>query len=277
LKIDIRKIVLHIAMLIVSIIFFVPFYWMVIATTFTISDFYAFPPRFIPNIYFIKNVYETLSFFPFLRNIFNSLFVASINSLLSVIIATLAGYVFAKHKFPGSRLLFLISLAGTMFPIEILAVPLYIQMRDLGWIDTYQALILPMIVQPFAVFLMRQNIKMAIHDDLLDAARLDGCSELRIFIRIVLPLIKPAIAAVGVFIFYGEWSSFFWPRIVLRTPEMLTITVSIARFSMELSRPAYGVYMVTSSFLSMIPVLILYVALQKYFVSGLLAGAGLKR
>jgi len=276
LKLDLEKITLHIVMLVVATIFFVPFYWTVIASTFSLGELYAFPPRLIPSVYFVKNLYETLSYFPFFRNLVNSLFVAGTNSILAVTLATLAGYAFAKLKFPGNRILFIITLAGTMFPPEVLSVPLYIQMRDFHWVDTYQALILPMITRPFVVFLMRQNIKMAIHDDLLNSARLDGCSELGIFFRIVLPLIKPAIAAVGVFTFYSEWNSFVWPRIILRTENMLTINVAISRFAMELSRPEFAVHMIMASFLSVIPVLILYAILQKQFVSGLLTGAGLK-
>ncbi|MFB6609691.1 carbohydrate ABC transporter permease [Agromyces sp. NPDC056379] len=253
-----------------SIVMILPFYWLIIATTYPSSEIFASPPNLLPGPAFFDNLSGLLTETLFGRAIGNSVLVASVYTVLGLVVCTAAGYAFAKFEFRGRGVLFGAVLVTLALPSQVTLVPLFQIMVTLGWLDTYQALILPSLAMPFGIFLMRQTM-LAVPDELLQAARVDGAGEFRVFSRIVLPTVRPAIAALAIFLFLGQWNEFVYPLVVLRTPESFTIPVSLASLQ-GIGTTDYGQLM-TGTLLSVLPILVLFLFLQRHFVAGILAGA----
>ncbi|MGH3703397.1 MAG: carbohydrate ABC transporter permease [Agromyces sp.] len=253
-----------------SIVMILPFYWLIIATTYPSSEIFASPPNLLPGPAFLDNLSGLLTETLFGRAIGNSVLVASVYTVLGLVVCTAAGYAFAKFEFRGRGVLFGAVLVTLALPSQVTLVPLFQIMVTLGWLDTYQALILPSLAMPFGIFLMRQTM-LAVPDELLQAARVDGAGEFRVFSRIVLPTVRPAIAALAIFLFLGQWNEFVYPLVVLRTPESFTIPVSLASLQ-GIGTTDYGQLM-TGTLLSVLPILVLFLFLQRHFVAGILAGA----
>ncbi|MHB1134772.1 MAG: carbohydrate ABC transporter permease, partial [Chloroflexota bacterium] len=189
-----------------------------------------------------------------------------------LVTSVLSGYAFARLRFAGRDALFLIVLATMMVPAQATLIPSFILVRQLGWIDTYQGLIIPRLVTAFGIFMMRQFF-MSIPKDLEDAARVDGCSRIRTLVQIMLPLSGPALATLAIFSFTQSWNEFFWPLIVVQTPGMRTVQVAIAALkATELVE--WGVVMAVVTIASL-PTLLVYFAFQRYFVRGIMM-SGLK-
>jgi multiple sugar transport system permease protein len=208
---------------------------------------------------------------PFARQYFNSLYIAVLNVAGTLVISSLAGYAFARIRFPGRNLIFLLFLAALLMPIEVLIIPLYILMRDLGWLGTH----LPLIVEPMfgapavvATFLMRQYF-LSLPVELEDAGRIDGLGRFGIFRHIAMPLAKPALATLAILTFLASWNSFLEPLIfVSGAPDLMTIPVALDQFVSFYGEPLWQVQMAASS-LSVIPVLIVFVLAQRHFVQGI--------
>ncbi|MBM7829920.1 lactose/L-arabinose transport system permease protein [Agromyces cerinus] len=253
-----------------SVVMILPFYWLLIATTYPSSEIFASPPNLLPGPAFFDNLSGLLTETLFGRAIGNSVLIASVYTVLGLVVCTAAGYAFAKFEFRGRGVLFGAVLVTLALPSQVTLVPLFQIMVTLGWLDTYQALILPSLAMPFGIFLMRQTM-LAVPDELLQAARVDGAGEFRVFSRIVLPTVRPAIAALAIFLFLGQWNEFVYPLVVLRTPESFTIPVSLASLQ-GIGTTDYGQLM-TGTLLSVLPILVLFLFLQRHFVAGILAGA----
>jgi ABC-type glycerol-3-phosphate transport system permease component len=178
----------------------------------------------------------------------------------------MVGYGFAKHKFPGHEVLFGVLLATMIIPLGVIMLPLYLLMRDLHWIDTYQALIVPSAVGALGVFFMRQYIS-TIPDELLDAARLDGAGEVNLFRRVILPMSLPALASLGVIVFVNQWNNFVWPLVILQSPEKFTLPLILSSGSLAGSN-----YMAVAV-VSLIPMAALFLIFQGRFVEGVTTGA----
>jgi ABC-type glycerol-3-phosphate transport system permease component len=224
------------------------------------------PPRF-------DNYVEMFNYLPIARQLLNSLINASGTTLLLLGVSTVAGYTFAKHEFRGKNVLFVLFLLTMAVPITAVTVPLFMTMRDLGWINTYMAVIIPSAANGFGVFWMRQYIAGAIPDELLDAARLDGAGEWRIVASIVVPLVRPALAALGLLWFMFTWNDFFWPVIVLNSQDMLTVPVGVGSM---ISRAADTVRLgpvMAGSVVGTLPLVVVFLLLQRHFVAGLMEGA----
>jgi lactose/L-arabinose transport system permease protein len=196
--------------------------------------------------------------------------VSSVTTVLGVLICSAAGYAFAKFTFRGRGVLFGAILAALALPSQVMLVPLFQLMVNLDWLNSYQALILPNLATPFGIFLMRQAMA-SVPDELLDAARVDGAGETRIFARIVLPIMRPSLAALAIFLFLAQWNDFVYPLIVQRTQDAYTVPVALASLQ-GVSSTDYG-QLLAGTFLSMVPVLVLFLFLQRHFVAGLLAGS----
>lgn len=225
-----------------------------------------FPPRF-------DNYTEMLRYLPIARQLLNSFVNAGGTTLLLLGVSTVAGYAFAKHEFRGKSVLFVMFLLTMAMPITAVTVPLFMTMRDLGWINTYAAVIIPGAANGFGVFWMRQYIASAVPDELLDAARLDGAGEWRIVVSIVVPLVRPALAALGMLWFMFTWNDFFWPVIVLNSQEMLTVPVGVGSM---ISRAADTVKLgpvMAGSVVGTAPLVVVFLLLQRHFVAGLTEGA----
>ncbi|MPY53611.1 carbohydrate ABC transporter permease [Streptomyces acidicola] len=203
---------------------------------------------------------------PFGRFIVNSVVVAGAITLAHLAFDPLVGYVFAKFRFPFRNTLFLAILATLMIPFFVRMIPLYVMMSDLGWLDSYQALILPFLMDGFGIFLMRQFIQ-PIPDDLIQAARVDGAGEFTIYWRIVLPQTKPALAVLGLFTFVFQWNEFLWPLVTTSDEEMRTIPVGLTRFSEE----HFQLWHLTAagSVIAFLPTALLLILSQRYFVRGI--------
>lgn len=248
-----------------------PFYWMFTAATLTESDIFKSPPRLLPGDNLLANL-ETLSqSAPYLRALLNSIFVAAVTTVSTVFLAALAGYAFAKFSFRGRNLLFAMVLGTLMLPTEIMIVPLFIIMLQLGWVDNYLALIVPYLVTGFGVFLMRQQM-MGFPNDLIDAARIDGCGEFDVFFRVVLPNMKAAMAALGIVTFMSQWGNFLWPLVVMSTPEKFTYPLMLAGLVRQGGAIEYAPIMV-AAVIGLIPLALLFFFFQKYIVSGVFSGS----
>jgi multiple sugar transport system permease protein len=203
---------------------------------------------------------------PFDRYLFNSLFIAVCVTIGEVLTSSLAAYAFARLRFPGRDAMFLMYLATLMIPGQVTIIPNFILMRYLGWINTYEGLIIPTAFTAFGTFLLRQYF-LSIPRELEEAARVDGASYFQVWSRIIMPLASPAIATLAVFSFMGAWNSFLWPFIMVNTPEMRTLTVALRSFQTD-----YGTewgLMMAGSLIAMLPMLVIFLMAQRYFVRGI--------
>lgn len=255
----------YIALLVVIALTFIPLYWMVVAATLPQAEFFTLPPRLLPGTHFFENLAALEERFPYLRSVWNSIFVATVYTVISLFLCSLAGFAFAKYQFPYREPLFYFILATLVLPGEVLVIPMFILMVQMGLMDTHMALILPFLANPVGIFLMRQSMQ-SIPDSWLDAARIDGASEFQIFYRIALPAMKPMLAALAVILFLFQWNAFLWPLVVLETPELFTIPLAIERLTGH--HRIYFDQIMTASTIAIIPMIVLFLWLQEHFVRG---------
>jgi len=265
----VSKVLWFVVALILALTFFFPVYFMVSSSFKAENEIFATPLHWFPQDFQGMGQYiAAFNTVPLGRFFFNSALMAGVDVVVTVIFSAMAGYGFAKFKFRGQRVMFLFVLATITVPFQILIVPLYVQVHSYGWSDSYAGLIIPGIMNAFGVFMMRQ-FAYAIPDDLIDAARIDGAGELRIFWRIIFPLLAPASASLAVIIFLFSWNNFLWPLIVIRSPELQTIPVGMTVFTQpHTDQPRWAVAMAVAS-LATLPVALLFIFFQRYFVEGL--------
>lgn len=247
-----------------------PFVWMVASSLKNAQDIYTL--SLIPPDPTLSNYQTVLQETSYIRWFANSLLVAGITTASVAFFDSLAGYTLAKFRFPGATLIFILILSTLMVPTEMLVIPWYVMSIEMSWTNSYWGIMFPGVISAFGVFLMRQFF-MGVPNDLIDAARLDGFSEFRIFWKIALPLVKPAVAALCIFTFLGNWNAYIWPLIVIRSEEMRTLPVGIAFFSSE-SGSAFHLIMAAAA-LATIPVIIIFLIFQRHIIKGI-ALAGLK-
>ncbi|MRX71482.1 ABC transporter permease subunit [Bacillus lacus] len=264
------KIILYTTLIVGVMLSIGPFYWMVIGASNTSGEIFRVPPNFLPGDNFVQNFKNLNESIGILKVLSNSLIITLIYTGLALIICTFAGYAFAKFRFKGRDTIFFMLLLAIMIPYHVTLIPLFNLMARLEWINTYQAVILPHLAYPFAIFLMRQNMK-ALPDSLLEAARVDGAGEFKIFFRIVLPTMKPSLAAVAIFLFMFQWNNFLWPLVILNTQDMYTLPVALSSL-VGLSRVDYGQLMM-GTVISTFPIIIFFLILQRQFISGMLGSS----
>lgn len=255
-----------------SIFTFFPLYWMLTSSFKDPNVSASIQFSFIPREFTLESYTYFFEFNEHVwRWLFNSLFISSVVTISNVIFATMAGYAFAKLKFPGKNAIFWMLMCAIMIPGQVTLIPLYVLIINVfNMADTYAAIILPSVVTVFNVFLMKQYLT-SIPSTLIDAARIDACSEFGIFRKIILPLAKPGIAVMAIFTFVGQWNDFFWPFLVTKSSEMRTIQVGLASFRFADSTQ-FGP-MMAGSVIASIPMIILFFSLQKYFLQGITIGA----
>ncbi len=266
------KITGYLLIIIGAISMLAPFIWMISVSFMTDFQIFSVPVKIIPNPLILDNYINVFSKLPITRFFLNSLFVAVTTTVFQVIFSSLAGYAFARINFKGKDLLFFIFIVTMMIPPQVNIIPLFFLMRELHLIDTFPALILPGIFGGMGVFLMRQWFK-SVSTEIEDAARIDGCNLFEIFFKIALPVSMPAIVTLGLFTFVTTWNSFMWPLIVTNSLRVTTLPVAIAQFKgsfRELIQ--WGDLMACSVVLS-VPVIIIFLAGQKYFINDILAGS----
>lgn len=249
-----------------------PFAWMV--STSLKSDLAVFrtPPQLIPHPFRPSNYTSVADVFPIWRLLFNSVVVAIVSVVAQVFTGATAGYAFARMKFRGSGFLFLLYLATLMVPFQVTIVPLFIEMRELGLVDSYAGLILPTIASAFGTFLMRQSF-MTLPRELEEAAFVDGAGQWRVFWQVVLPLSKPALATFAIFAFISSWNSFLWPLVIVSSTHLMTLPVGLANLQGE-RVTAWNLVMAGTT-ISVVPIVAVYLIAQKHIVRGF-ATTGLK-
>lgn len=252
----------------VGVLFFIPFAWMVSTSLKDISEVYAFPPEFLPETLKWSNYADAWNALPFDIFFLNSLIVAVVTTVGVVLTSSMAGYSFARLRYPGRDKIFLAYLGTLMIPFPVLMVPLFVIMKNLQLVDSLWSLILPAIFTPAGTFLMRQFI-LTLPRELEESARVDGCGFFGIYWRIVLPLMKPVIATLGIFTFLGSWNEFLWPLITISSIDHKTLPLGLTMFQSRLAgRTPWDQIMASATF-SIIPVLIVFIVGQKYYVQGI--------
>jgi multiple sugar transport system permease protein len=252
---------------------FFPFFWMMVTSLKTAPEIQRVPLQISPDDWLnLKNYREVFQKEPFGRYLLNSFIVASMAAVSSLVVSSLAGYGFAKFRFPGRDALFLAIIAIMMVPFQSVVVPLYQWVNRLGLLDTYLGIVAPDLVSVFGVFLMRQAIEV-IPNDYMDAARIDGCSELGIFFRVILPSVKPAMATLLIIKFMWNWNEFFWPLVVINSPKMKVVTMGLMSFT-NMYFIEYNL-LTAAAVISVLPILLIFLFLQRWVVQGVVM-SGLK-
>lgn len=270
----------------------IPYYWMATNAFKTIPEIVRNPPTWWVHTFTLDNFFnpdavpgapkdsaEFLGVFQIFANTgfaqfyLNSVLITLVTVVGSLLLASLVAYVLVKRPFPGSGVLFALLLGSMMIPWEVTIIPNFLTVRDLGWINSYQALILPGLAKAFAVFFFRQAI-LAIPDDLVDAARIDGAGELRIWWSVVLPLLRPALAAIAIPVMLSEWNNYLWPLLVVNDDAHQTLPLALGKLAGNLTYDPRGAGpMMAASFLVSLPMVIVFLLFQRQFVQGLSSGA----
>jgi len=244
----------------------IPFIWMIATSLKPGHEIFNF--TFLPQAPTLDNYRLVIFETPFPRWYLNSFIVAIISTLSVAFFDTLAGYTLAKYDFPGHRIIFIGILSTLMVPTEMLLIPWYIMSVNLNWANTYWGIVFPGVITATGIFLMKQFME-GVPNDLIDAARIDGLSEFGIFWRIAVPLVKPALAALCIFNFLGNWNAFIWPLIVTDTKEMYTLPVGLAFFSGESNYDAEWHLIMTGATLSVVPLLLVFFIFQRQIIKGI--------
>ncbi|MEZ0370487.1 MAG: carbohydrate ABC transporter permease [Candidatus Sericytochromatia bacterium] len=250
----------------------VPFVWMLATSLMSTAQIYSTPPKLIPDPLQWQNYPKAMQAVPLGRFFLNSLLVSGLTTAGQMVTASMAGYAFARMRFPLRNTLFLLFLATMMIPPQVNVVPLFILMSKLGWIDTYNALVVPGLFGAFGIFLLRQWF-LGFPEELEQSARLDGCNPLQIYWHIALPTALPALATLGIFTFISTWNSFLWPLIVTNSDFMRTLPVGLAAFKGSFRENTEWGQLMAAGVISVIPALAVFLAGQKYFIKGLMAGS----
>lgn len=250
-----------------------PFLWMILGSFKGEGELRQVPPTWWPETPTLDNYRDLFSKESFPRYFLNSTVVAVSVTAGNVIFCSMVGYALAKLTFRGKRLVFGLVMGTLLLPGMVTFVPLFVLVANLGLVDSYPGLILPFLVTPFGVFLMRQFI-VGLPDDLLDAGRVDGASELRIFRQIILPLCGPALGTLGILTFLGSWNSFLWPLVVAQTQDYYTLPVALALFAIGQNVTNYGILLAGATVVVM-PIVVVFLILQRRFIEGI-ATTGIK-
>ncbi len=267
-----RKIIFYTVLIIAAFGFLYPFIWMVSASFSTEREISKLV--FLPQQFTFDNYKALVKSIPIFQALFNSVLVASIVTFGVLIFSSMVGYALAKHNFKGRNLIFYIIIFTMTLPFQITLIPNYILMVKFGWVNSYAALIIPSLMNAFAIVLFRQHFR-TIPQDLLDAARIDGCSELRIIFQVLWPNSVPTLVTVGILTFMASWNEVLWPLIVIRTEELMTLPQLVTLFAVGgRAQAQLGVKLASATMLA-VPIIIAYLIFQRYFIQSM-AASGLK-
>jgi len=266
------KSVIYAFLLIGALSIAIPYVWMFVTSIKPVEEVQSYPPSFIVKNPTLLPYEDLFRIIPIMRYIWNSVYVAATVTIANIFFCSLAGYAFAKHRFWGRDKIFFILLGSLMIPWQVNMISGFILMRKFGWLNSYNSLIIPAMAGVFGVFLCRQFI-MSIPDDLVDAAKIDGCGEFTIYRLVILPLIKPILATLAIFTFLQQWNNFIWPLLVINSSEMRTLPLALSvlngQFGTRFAMVMAGAVVATA------PMLIVFFVFQKYFMRGVVL-TGLK-
>ncbi len=269
-RVLITKILLYALLIAGALIALLPMLWMLSASVMPTGEASAYPPRFFPSEVTFAHYGELFTRLNLGRYLFNSAFIALTVTAISLVINSMAGYAFAKLRFRGRDRTFKLLSLGLVLPVQVAMLPLFLLMKNLHLINTYWGVIIPGMSSIFGIFLIRQYA-LSIPDDMLDAARIDGASELRIYWEVVVPGILPILATLAIWTFLATWNDFMWPLIVLSDESHYTLPVALANLSGEHVQDTE--LMMAGSVLTVIPVLAVFLFLQRYYIQGVMAGS----
>ncbi|GCF11106.1 carbohydrate ABC transporter permease [Dictyobacter arantiisoli] len=269
--IQIKSVVLHIILLLGTAISLFPFYWLIVMATRKSSDIFSYPPKLVFGSQLWENIVHVWLAINFFGAFTNTLLVACTETVLVVFFCSLAGFTFAKFTFRGKNPLFVILLVTMMIPSQLSAVPSFVLMARLGWVSSFKALIVPGMVTAFGIFWMRQYASSSVPGELIDAGRIDGCGHFRLYWHIALPVLRPALAFLGIFTFIHAWNDYMWPLIILNDPAKYTLQVALSQLNGIYSTD-YGMVM-AGALLATIPLLIIFLLGSRHFIANIAAGA----
>ena len=258
------------ALAVIALLSLAPLAWMVSVSFMPRGEASHFPPPFLPSMATLDNYRALFATTGVARNFANSLLVSGAITVLSLLVNTMAGYAFAKLRFTGRERIFQLLLAALVVPAQVAMLPLFLLMKQLGLVNSSWGVIVPAMATVFGIFLVRQYAR-SIPDELIEAARIDGAGELRIFFQVVLPMLKPVLVTLAIFTFMGAWNDFMWPLIVLTDQAHYTLPVALATLSREHIMDVE--MMMAGAVVTVLPVLLLFLLLQRYYIQGLLLGS----
>lgn len=259
----------YVVSIVLAVIALIPFMWMISTSLKSRGALMSIPIEWIPAEPTLDGYAKVFSRFPFLRTIGNSLLISVAYTLITLISASMAAFAFAKLRFRGSGAMLSVYIATMMIPTQVTMIPLFVVMNRLGLIDSYASVILPSMFKPFAVFLLVQQMK-TIPNDYIDAARIDGAGLFQTYRKVALPLCIPTLATLAVTTFMESWNDYLWPLLMLTDRNKMTLPIALSTLNGQYSTE-YNVLM-AGSLISMVPIIIIYIAAQKQFKSGLMAG-----
>ena len=266
-KISGRKVFTYVFLTIAALISLFPFYFMFVSATNTNAEILSAAPKLFFGSHLAENFANLNKKMDLIRILTNSTIMTVSYTALAIVLHSMAGYALAKFEFKGKGLLFGLIMITMMIPAQVM----FTLMNNIGWANTYQAVVLPGLAGAFGIFLMRQNM-LAFPTSLIEAARIDGCGEIGIFLKVVLPSQKPAVGALGIYMFMSMWNNFMWPLIILSTKSMYNFPVALAMLDGVAWRKDYGVIML-ATVCAVLPIMIIFLVFQKQFVAGVMGGA----
>ncbi len=266
LRSNLGHLLLHIVLLTVGIIFLLPFVWSVSTSLKPLADLFQITPNLIPSQIRWENYQDVLDYVPFGRIYANTIIVTALRVIGQVFLASLAAFAFSRMEFPGRDFLFFLLLAGLMVPQQVLMIPNYAMMRQVGWLDTYQGLVVPLLFSSFGVFLLRQYF-LSIPADFQEAAILEGANPFQIYWQIYLPLARPALAAFAFLVIQWSWNEFLWALIMTSRTEMQVLSVGVALFQGQYF--TNNALLMAAANMATIPVLLLFLFFQRQLVEGI--------
>ncbi|MGA9288283.1 MAG: carbohydrate ABC transporter permease [Anaerobacillus sp.] len=270
-KTPLSKVLIYLFLSIASLLSLFPFYWMFVMATRPSAAYNSIPPTITPGGMLVENFQKVLNQIDFFRAMWNSFLVCLIVTLVVLFISSLAGFAFAKFKFPGKNGLFIAILLTMIIPPQLGLIPQYFLVSKAGLLDSLAGVMVVFFLNPLGIFLMRQYVSESVPDELIEAAKLDGCSNFKIYRSIVVPIILPAFATLGIIVFTAVWGEFLWQFTVLRDPENYTIQVALASlsntFNVDFGMILSGVFWAT------IPLLIIFLLFNRLFISSITEGS----
>ncbi|HEY3707745.1 MAG TPA: carbohydrate ABC transporter permease [Amycolatopsis sp.] len=265
------RVVTYVALIVGALLTLFPYYWLAVMASNTTADIYATPPRLTFGGHLFANIGQVFAKIDFFGSLLNTLIVAVVTTLLVLFFDSLAAFTFAKYDFPGSSVLFGILLATFVVPTQLAAIPQFDLMAHFGWVGDLKALIIPAAANAFGIFWMRQYARGAIPDELLEAARMDGAGFFRTYLSVGLPVLRPALAFLGIFTFVNAWNDYLWPLVVLIDSNHVTLQVALSQLN-GLYVKDYSVVM-AGTLVAIVPLVIVFLFGARHFIRNIAAGA----
>jgi len=265
-----KKFLLYTFLIITSAITLIPFIWMISASFMADGKASVYPPVFFPADIVIEQYNHLLTRLNAARSFFNSFFLSTVVTLVSLFFNSMAGYAFAKYRFKGRNKLFSLLLINMIVPSQVTMLPLFLMLKSVGLINTYFAIIVTGLANIFGIFLIRQHC-LTIPDSLIEAAKMDGATDFQIYRKVILPLALPVLVTLGLFSFLGTWNDFLWPLIALTDESMYTLPVALSSLMLEHTRDPE--LMMAGSVITIIPVIVVFLVLQRYYIRGVMMGS----